>query len=272
MSIPTDNWLAYLLQQAEDAKLSHLDLLIDATNFDYPLLSSLASLEPPMQLAQLFHGTPEANLADIGPILLRLSRHAHTHLSWLRDLLSSQDWHSHLLVLLSPWEFTALSQHLRHGTQAEWNAGKASGLLRYYDPRLFMAASDMLSPQQSRWFHAPVIAWHWLDRDRAACGLPGNHERHAQVPDPLPRLSLSREQIASLQAWSAAEDYRRRWAIQPQDYGLAKKESLVRHLVHAQLAANREELHAIEQRDAFIRNWLDANSPRVNQDKAGGQA
>lgn len=83
---------------------------------------------------------------------------------------------------------------------------------------------------------------------------------------------MSNEQIASLQAWSAAEDYRRRWAIQPQHYGLAQQESLVRHLVHAQLAANREALHAIQERDTFVRNWLEANSPRATQDKTGGLA
>ncbi|MCC6074544.1 DUF4123 domain-containing protein [Pseudomonas sp. GCM10022188] len=272
MRISTDNWLACLHQQAEDAKLPHLDLLIDATNFDYPLLSSLAALEPPVQLAKLFHDTPEADLAEIGPILLRLNRQPHAHQSWLRDLLASQNWHSHVLVLLSPWGFNALGRHLRHCTQAEWNNGRASGLLRYYDPRLFLAASDMLSPQQGRWFHASVIAWHWLDRDHAARSLSGHHTPHGQVPDPLPRLCLDKEQIASLQAWSAAEDYRRRWAIQPQHYGLAQQESLVRQLVHAQLAANREALHAIDTRDAFIRSWLEANSPRGNQDQPGGSA
>lgn len=61
-------------------------------------------------------------------------------------------------------------------------------------------------------------------------------------------------------AWTSAEIFRQERLIQPHDYGLTQKEALVRHLVHAQLAANREDLHDLDQRDTFMCEWLAQHS------------
>ncbi|TBU76582.1 DUF4123 domain-containing protein [Pseudomonas daroniae] len=260
MKSPARTWLTQLGEQAEQARLQHFDLLVDASNLHYPLLSRLDEVEQPPEIAKLLQGTPEEAIADKGPLLLRVRVDQLKQQSWLDELLASRNAHQHLLALLSPWPFTQLASHLSHCTQAEWNDGRGSGLLRFYDPRMLVPTSEALDPQQI-WFHAPVIAWHWQDRDRQPRSLPGNLMRPAELPSPLPVLRLTRAQMASLFAWSAAEDYRRSWGVQPQDYGMAQQELLMRHLMHGQLAANREGLHDFDQRDAFVRAWLAENSP-----------
>jgi hypothetical protein len=258
MDVSGNNWLALIYQQAAQARLPHVDLLVDASNLAYPLLARLAEQESPPEFTKLLHGTPEEAIADSGPLLLRVRLTASQE--WLGELLASANAHQHVLALLSPWAFPELASHLRHCSQCEWNDGRSSGLLRFYDPRLLLATHEALDPQQL-WFHAPVITWHWQDRDRQPRSLAGNLQRHGELPASLPTLRFKPQQVASLLAWNAAEDYRRSWGVQPSDYGLAQQEALMRHLLHAQLQANREGLQNIDQREGFVRAWLAKHSP-----------
>lgn len=249
-------WLMHLREQALKHGLLHLDLLINATGLDYPLIPTLATLTAQPDMARLLGGTPEHALADQGPILLRLRWDESSQQTWLTDFLAQVHRQSRVLALFSQWHFGELVDHLRHYTQVVWDQGKSSGLLRYWEPRLFLATSEMLNPAQSQLFHAPSIAWHWIDRDGKASHLPGYPCRSGELPRLLPHLELSNEQVAQMVAWTSAELFRQDSFIQPQDYGLAQQESLIRHLLHAQLAANREQLHDLDQRETFIRQWL----------------
>ena len=256
MPTTASTWLTALQEQALGHRLPHIDLLLDATGLRYPLWQSLAELKTAPGMALLLDGTPEQSLARQGPVLLRLQWAEQEHQRWLQQLLDGLHQDSRLLALRSAWPFAELASHLRHCTQAEWNQGRSGGLLRYWDPRLFLAVSDTLTPQQSHWFHAPAIAWHWLDRDGQPRQLPGQPTRSGELPQPLPTLALSNEQVAELVAWTCAESFRLEWCIQPHDHGLIGQEQLIRHLVHAQLAADRERLHDLEQREAFMHRWL----------------
>lgn len=259
MNHNTYNWLETLNGRAQAEKLQHLDLLVDGTALDYPLLQDLQALpQPPLQ-ALLLEGLPEAALAEQGPILLRISLDNADHQAWLAKTAERLLQERRLLALLSTWPFAALARHLSQHVQAEWNQGRSSGLLRYYDPRLFLATCEMLDPQQSTRFHAPVITWHWLDRDGIPAQLPGMPRPPSDLQQPLPPLKLSNPQVASLLAWTSAELLRRDYALQPRDYALAKQESLIRHLVHAHLAADRAGCFDAT-RDDYVLDWLAANS------------
>ncbi|MVW73969.1 DUF4123 domain-containing protein [Pseudomonas xionganensis] len=259
MNTSTHAWLESLKERAQANRLEHLDLLIDATALQYPLLNNLQALNQPPAQALLLEGLPEAALAEQGPILLRISLATTAQWQWLSEVDETLLSQQRLLALLSAWPFADLAQHLSQHLQAEWNQGRSSGLLRYYDPRLFLAICDMLDPQQSAQFHAPVITWHWLDRDGAPALLPGMPRSPSTLQQPLPPLQLSNPQVASLVAWTGAELLCRDYALQPQDYGLAKQESLIRHLVHGQLAADRAGCFDAT-RDNFVLDWLAQNS------------
>lgn len=252
-------WLNMLQEQGRAAKLPYLDLLVNATGLAYPLQQHLQELPTPPLQASLLEHTPEASLAAQGPILLRLSWDDSAQQAWLADFTQRMHREHRLLALFSAWDFDALSAHLRHCSQAEWDQANSSGLLRYYEPRLLLAVCEMLDPAQSAWFHAPLINWHWIDRDGKANQYPGNPKRQSELPVPLPILQLSNLQVTELTAWTRAEQFRRDYALTPQDYALAQQESLLRHLLHAQLAADRAGCFDAS-RDTFIFAWLAENS------------
>lgn len=255
----TTLWLGELQRSAAQARLPHIDLLVDATNLTFPLNERIAELDQSIRHAAILQYTPEHGIAESGPQLLRLDRVNSRHAQLLTDMASAPRGHQHLLALTSPWDFHELSVHLAHCTQAEWNDGKSSGLLRFFDPRLFIAVSEALNPQQS-WFHAPAITWHWCDRDGEIQQLPGRCQRSSECPSPLPPLRLERAQVVHLQAWSLAERYYSSNDIEPIDYGLNKREVLMRHLVHAQQAASRKGILDLDERDRFVHSWLQQHS------------
>ncbi|WP_246881881.1 hypothetical protein [Pseudomonas protegens] len=67
MYISTAQGHEHLWHEAEKLNHDHLDLLIDATRLDYPLVEELASLADGPQLAKLFDNTPEAAICRFRP-------------------------------------------------------------------------------------------------------------------------------------------------------------------------------------------------------------
>ncbi|WP_049313913.1 DUF4123 domain-containing protein, partial [Pseudomonas aeruginosa] len=76
------HWARELWQRSRDRGLqTHIDVLVDATGLDdYPLLTEHARQSDPPALFKLLEQTPEAALADEGPLLLRLE---DGHAGWL---------------------------------------------------------------------------------------------------------------------------------------------------------------------------------------------
>lgn len=259
MNTSNARWLDELWVNAQQLKQQHLDVLVDATSLDYPLLQQLAEQPDAAKLAKLFENTPEAAIADFGPLLLRVDIGQR---DWLKTFINAVDCNKHVVVVFSPWQFEALADHLRGFLQAQWNQGRSEGVLRYYDPRMLLPVTETLTPVQSNAFHAAVISWHWLDRDQQPQSLPGNYVRHAQIPAAGP-VMFDHPQVANLLAWTEADAYRVDRCAVPQNYGLSRNESLIRHLYRSQLAANQKGLLEPEEREPFIEQWLVENSSFV---------
>jgi hypothetical protein len=98
-----------------------------------------------------------------------------------------------LLALRSHWPFEALARHL--GRCLEARLGGVTGLLRYYDPRLFpLLFSHVLHPEQQQHWLRPAVFWSWLDRDGQGQRLAGTDD----IPGPLERfepIELSDHQV-----------------------------------------------------------------------------
>lgn len=253
----TSAWLQRLAQQAHANRLEHIDLLLDATGLPAALPEPIAQ----QPNTRLFDGTPEQELAEQGPQLRRVRLDDQPQLS-ATDALLDQLGTDRVLVLLSAWPFETLSRHLRHATQASWGQGRHSGVLRFYDPRLFPLCCEALLPAQSDWFHAPSIAWYWRDSQGQPRELAGRPRRPEELPSPLPALNLSDTQLFDLVAWSEAVRFSEDYALTHRDLQLPSQEALHRYLVNGLRAAQREQVPEA-QRDDFLMSWIEQQNPGV---------
>lgn len=257
------HWLMHLHGRAISKGLNHVDLLINGTGLEYPLLQQLNELKPAPLIALLFAGTPEQGLAERGPVLVRLARPEAVHFEWLERFICELHGEARVISPLSDWPFEALAEHLRWCTQAQWDHGRRSGIFCYYDARLFQGIVEPLAPPYSTYFHAAVFNWCWLDHNGKAHEMGGQHCRPSEAPQAPPALLLNAEQVAWIRAQAAAEQWCAEHQLPPSQYGLSSHQDLVRHVFNGQLAAGRERntLDAA-QRDDFIFKWLVQHSPR----------
>ena len=58
---------------------------------------------------------------------------------------------------MSRWTFDDLAEHLSHCLQIEWDGGVRSGLLRYYDTRVFESIAGLIRPLRDYAFDGA----HW---------------------------------------------------------------------------------------------------------------
>lgn len=261
MSLFVRDWLRGLEQHAEANSLEHLDIVIDATGLDYPLLPQLAELEPRPQQALLFDGTPEQAQAAEGPVLVRLLWAQPQQVAWLGDFLAQFGRDSRLLALLSHWPFEPLTDHLRYCTQAQWDNGAHHGILRYYDTRLFKLVCDLFMGDDSRNFHAPIISWHWIDRDQRSQVVGGDQRKLHDYKRPQAPLMLDKRQMESISAWSEAEQWEDTHGAIKRNYSIGKEQRLVQ-IYLGQLAADEKQLKGAE-RNAFMVEWLAQHLPET---------
>ncbi|MPQ71094.1 MULTISPECIES: DUF4123 domain-containing protein [unclassified Pseudomonas] len=222
MKETAEQWLATLKEEAGSHDLKHLDLLINATLLDYPLQERLQELSPSPPLARLLEGTPEQALAAQGPMLIRVFWESPDQVSWVESFLHAFHDQSRVLAVMSRWSFDDLTEHLRHCTQIEWDEGARSGLLRYYDTRIFESVAGLIRPLRDyafdgrplegmdlcgRVFHGAVISWHWIDREQCSRTLHGEPVPRDHLPRPLPILRLSSHCVTTLQRWKEVEGF-----------------------------------------------------------------
>ncbi|MHB9798113.1 DUF4123 domain-containing protein [Pseudomonas sp. MT3] len=249
-------WFDHLIEEAQVNRLSHIDLLLDATGLASPL-----PVTPAHQLnARLFDNTPEHALSQQGAHLRRISLDdpvQRTAAHALSDALGA----GRVLALFSKWPFEPLVAHLRHCTQAHWGKEQHSGLLRFYDPRLFRTCCEALLPNQSAWFHSPAIAWYWRDSAGQPQQWAGQPQRPEDTPSPLPALHLSDSQLFELVAWSEAVRFCDTHALTHRDAGLPSQDALHRHVTSGIRAAQREQV-LDSDRDDFLLGWIGQQQQR----------
>jgi hypothetical protein len=259
MKLAIRNWLDTLKQQAEAHGLEHLDIVIDATNLDYPLLQRVGELDPAPQTVLLLEGTPEHALASIGPILIRVSCVQPLQMEWLGACLTEISGDSRGLVLLSHWPIEALAEHLRYCTQAQFNNGANSGILRFYDIRLFKHISNLFWGEDSWNFHAPVISWHWIDRDQKEQALGGSQYKLNEFTRPETPLMLNEGQVEAIHLWTKAERWEDDHGLPNRNYWIPK-EQRVANIYLGLIEASNQHLKG-EESKAFMIKWLAERMP-----------
>ncbi len=204
MSHPFSAWLDQITHMASAADLDHVDLLVDQTNCELPILPALRLIDPAIPWFSLFSGLPEEALLEQAPLLMRISLDNWRHKSWLDEMIEHLAPQSRLVLLLSPLPFDSLARTLQGLSQLEW--GGQSGLLRFYDPRVLPhLLSRVLSPEQSEQFLRVALFWSWLDRDQQPAWQTGTYDSCTPLLESTPPMALTDEQYFRLGNLSDAQ-------------------------------------------------------------------
>ncbi len=192
MATPTE-WQEHIERACASVGLQQVNVLLDQADWNNCAVPALKMLRPQVPWFSLFSGTPEENLLDQAPLLMRLNLTHWQHKAWLEELLTQCATEARLLVVISPLPFDTLSQALQALSQVKW--GARTGLLRYYDPRIFpLLTSAILTDNQRTEYLQAVNYWGWLDRDDQPQWLQGNClGYHAEI-EVKPFLNLSDQQ------------------------------------------------------------------------------
>ncbi|MFW9270582.1 DUF4123 domain-containing protein [Pseudomonas sp. R4-84] len=191
MAAPSE-WQQQIEHVCVTADIQRVDLLLDQSDWDSCAIPALKQITPEIAWHSLFTGTPEENLLEQAPLLMRLDLAHWQHRAWLEELMTHCAADARLLVAISPLPFDALSLALQTLSQMNW--GGQPGLLRYYDPRIFpLLISSILSDQQRLQFLLPVSYWSWLDRDGQPQWRRGASQTRGRIDIP-PTVELSDEQ------------------------------------------------------------------------------
>ena len=113
--------------------------------------------------AKLFAGTRENKIAQYGPILIALHRHASSNRPPVAQLLASMQYGWTVTWLTSPLELAPLARHLAGHLNGILDDGQEA-LIRYYDPRNLAPFLDHMEPKTRAALLAPVTTWTYWNR------------------------------------------------------------------------------------------------------------
>lgn len=192
MATPTE-WQEQIEQVCASVAIQQVDLLLDQTAWNNCVIPALKMLSPEVPWFSLFSATPEENLLDQSPVLMRLDLTHWQHKAWLEELMTHCAVDARLLVVISPLPFEVLSHALQALSQIKW--GGQSGLLRYYDPRIFpLLMASILTDDQRAVYVSVACYWGWLDRDDRPQWLQGNCQTYQGGTQVSPGMDLSDQQ------------------------------------------------------------------------------
>jgi len=251
-----------VLEQTTSAAAEQLYLLIDLANSQFPILNTLQLHSAQAPFTLLLEENHGREIAESGPALVQIHMANHAQKRLLRDLLHVLEGEMRCILLVPAphTTFRQLQARLYLATQVEHGeGGEMRFMLRYYDPRCFMAVLNHLEQAAQKLLLEPVRQWHWLSRDSCPCQLeqPGDI---AEWPDwPHPALHLSEPAISHLSAWHQAELWRQQYQLTPADLNQAGQEALMQLLVSAQLAADQACMFSEPDRVVFVRDYLSSS-------------
>ncbi len=242
-------WLDELYQCCAAQPATSLYLIIDQALDAAPLAPGISSF---VSCHSLFTGLPEEDAVHLAPLLIQVDRNSPLVRLWLSSLMAERDPRTCMVALVSKWNLQALGAYLSRCLEAS-NGGQ-TGILRFYDPRLFpLLFSHVLTPAQQQPLLSPAVSWNWLDRDGLRQQMEGLDEP-PMYSDELVPPELTDTQMETLACASdAAVLTQDQLAAFPADHSL---EYRFQTCYAAMLEATRIGLILPTQRDAFALDLL----------------
>lgn len=157
-ALPPDIQQRYTLLKSSRAELA-LHVLVDGLQYEQCRGEALA---PDTGTIALFDGTGDAPLAHAGPWLVAVEQASPASVAAMAELEQASpavSW------LISTQPLEALAQHLRERIDVRAPDGRTA-LLRYWDTRVMVGLSELMSPAQRQDFFIGIEEWHLLDNGR----------------------------------------------------------------------------------------------------------
>ncbi|MFD0707261.1 MULTISPECIES: DUF4123 domain-containing protein [Photorhabdus] len=247
------DWIASLASSVTEIGISCIDMIVDQSGGQFPLIPALKSFSSEMDWCSLFQGLPEEVVTDKAPILIRIDLTHAVQRQWMSEIMMRLGRKPVLLVLCSSWSFDRLSQHLIQCVDAAY-AGKG-GILRFYDPRIFpVLFSHVLDKEQQQQFFRPVLFWSWLDRDGAPHVIWS--EGHAEpVDETVQKIDLTDEQLEHLSCVSDAHILMLKLSNQD-EYSAFSREQLFDSCYALMVEASGKDILLDGDRESFVLKHL----------------
>ncbi|MBL7634239.1 DUF4123 domain-containing protein [Atlantibacter hermannii] len=206
MSLINEHWMSDLERFAKTLALRDIYIIADQGVLSNPLLDGIKRLSPPVQWFSLFQGQPEEQLLEVAPLMMRLEFACWQHRQWLQDLITAFDQTSGLMIFISPINFEVLASIMRNLADGAWE--DRSGLVRFYDTRIFPVLVDkILTQQQKSWLLDSVYLWSYQDRDGKIRWLEGTFSLDITLAPENIKINFSDEQMMKLDIAIDAQQY-----------------------------------------------------------------
>lgn len=197
-------WLKQAQLLCTAAGQDYIDVLVDQAGTEQPLQNALRQIFPEVRWFALFDGTPEAGTEEYSPLVMRLHFPACSHQRWLEQLAQHFSGTPRLTLLISPLVFDLLIHHLQALSQVYWD--EQSGLLRYYDNRIFpQLFAHILTQEQQASFTDIALFWGWRDRDGEPAWKTGTYSPERLLADEPEMNCINDAQVEMMGCVSDAE-------------------------------------------------------------------
>lgn len=166
----TTQWIEEVVVTCRKSGIDYLDVLVDQSGLGFSVIPALNVLSVEWQ--SLYQGLPEEFIVDDAPLLVRIILDDVQQVQWLQEISQRVVVQAPLLLLCSPWPFSALAGWLTQCMDIQ-QEGK-SGILRFYDTRVFpLLFNQILSVEQQKPLLRPALFWAWQDMDGNSRGIKG---------------------------------------------------------------------------------------------------
>ena len=166
----TTSWIEEVAAACRASGIDYLDMIIDQAGLDFSVIPALNALS--IEWQSLYRGLPEAFIVDDAPLIARITLDNVQQQQWLQEISRQVAVQAPLLLLCSPWPFSALTAWLTQCMDV-LQEGRG-GILRFYDTRIFpLLFTHILSEEQQQPLLRPALFWAWQDMDGHPRGIKG---------------------------------------------------------------------------------------------------
>ncbi|MNC06712.1 hypothetical protein D3C75_542330 [compost metagenome] len=241
------NWLSEIEQTCRKINHHYIDILIDQCGMEFSVIPALSGFSSSLAWCSLYEGIPEDIYREDAPLLIRIDLDEPQQVQWLSELAREVALTAPLLLIVSPWPFSALAKWLRQCVDASHEG--LPGIFRFWDTRIFpWLFNGILTAKAGAQLLRPALFWSWIDRDDNPAILAGKGAAYAD--EIAQQITFSDAQFEAMMCLSDAILFLKAQHLPENIY--PTKEELFSACFNAMLEATKKKILFEEDRDAWV--------------------